>query len=449
MYYPTGRFLILIALPLLLLIPLLAFTGTVSIMEIESPLAWSSLGLINALLFLLFWLDGFTIPRKKRFHVIRESERIFSINFPHSITLHIDMHSGLRRSIRVRIFDDATQIMHVEEFLHDVVLRTGRNTLHYKLRIPERGNFKLQYLYLTSFSLLGLVRKVYRINCVSDILVYPDLKAVSKYALLARKSHLGLMGIRRARRAGGDNEFERLREYQRDDEFRHIDWKASARQKNLIVRIYQQTQNQTIIFMLDCGRMMTAEFEGRSLLDYALNSLLLLSHVALSQGDRVGLLAFGSNIKRYVRPAAGLNHHRRLVQATYDLTAEHEESNFDFAFQYLNNVSRKRSLVCMITNVIDTMNAQQLHSYLGSLAGRHLPFGVLLKEHDIHNLVESPPIDTEDMFIQAAASDFLLWKEGVAQNLKNRNVLVMESFPEDLDAAIINEYLRIKAHKLL
>ena len=240
-----------------------------------------------------------------------------------------------------------------------------------------------------------------------------------------------------------------MRDYQPDDEFRHIDWKATARQNNLIVRTYQMNQNQTIIFLLDCGRMMTAEFEGRSNLDYALNSVLLLAHVALRQGDRVGLLAFSSGVRRYVKPGSGANYHRRLVQAAYDLKAEHSESNFDLAFQYLNTVSRKRSLVCLITNVIDEMNSEMIRAYLGSLAGRHLPFAVLMKQREIHALLEEEALSRELLFQQAAAADFVLWRDNVIQTLGNHGVLTLEAFPDQLDAALINEYLKIKARKLL
>lgn len=366
--------------------------------------------------------------------------------------MSLDIHVGrgrVRSRFQARVYDDAREGMHVLGFPHHTTLQTGRNRIDYRLQIPQRGNYPLKKVYVTCYSLLGFVRRVYHVRCENHIRVYPDLKRVSRYALLARKSHLGLIGIRRARRAGGDNEFERLRDYENDDEFRHIDWKATAKQSRLIVRTYQMQQNQTVIFLVDCGRMMTAEFYGRSLLDYALDSILMLSHVALKQGDRVGLIAFAGSVIRYVKPAPGPVQHRRLVQACYDLFPRHEESNYDHVFQYLNSVSRKRSLVTLLTNVIDDMNAEMMLSYLGALAGRHLPFAVLLKQREIHDLVEQAPANMDDLFEQAAAADFLLWKETVVQKLKNRNVLALEAFPDNLDAALINEYLKIKARKLL
>ncbi|MCR9141318.1 MAG: DUF58 domain-containing protein [bacterium] len=452
MIYPTNRFLILCCAPLALafVVPLLEFLTDVPLLVISEDFVIAALLALDGLLLLLFGLDALTIPRRKRFRAERTTDRVFSANFPHSVALDILLAPGwIRNRVRAWIADDAVEGMDVVGFPHDARLKSGHNRMEYRLRSPRRGRYELRRVYVSCYSILGLARRVYRLPCETEIRVYPDLKAVNRYALLARKSHLGLIGIRRARRAGGDNEFERLRDYQNDDDFRHIDWKSTARQNRMIVRTYQMTQNQTIVFLLDCGRMMTAEFEGRSMLDYAMNSVLMLSHVALKQGDRVGLLAFASGVLRYVKPASGDGQHRRLVQACYDLAPRHEESNYDLVFQYLNTVSRKRSLVTLLTNVIDDMNVEMMLAYLGALAGRHLPFAVLLKQREIQELADRPPRVMDDLFEQAAAADYLLWKAAVVQKLKNRSVLALESFPDQLDALLINEYLNIKARKLL
>ncbi|HNN58971.1 MAG TPA: DUF58 domain-containing protein, partial [Leptospiraceae bacterium] len=256
---------------------------------------------------------------------------------------------------------------------------------------------------------------------------------------------LSFMGIRRIRTTGGDTEFERLREYTRDDEFRRIDWKATARQRRFMVRQYQQSRNQTIIFMLDCGRMMTAESQGVRVLDQAISSILLLARVALDQGDRVGILAFSSRVLRFVAPVSGSGKHRVLVQACYDLYASHEETNFDLAFRHLQRASRKRALVCVVTNVIDDANADMIRSHLEVLSGRHLPFAVLLKIREIHEMAEK----ANDAAIRLGVSDFLEWRKNVIHRLSAGGVLVLESFPDQLEVSLINQYLWIKARNLL
>ncbi len=431
-----------------MLLPLEAL-GLPAVLEVLRGRLLETLFILDGALLGLLLIDALFVPWGRRLRAERVCDHIFSAAYPHRVLLRLVVSGGLRRRFRARISDDCRENMRREEELHEVALETGVNEIEYRLRVMRRGRYTLDRVYVSIFSQLGLCRRVLRLPCRSEIAVYPDLKAVSRYMLLARKSHLGLIGIRRMARAGGENDFERLRDYQRGDEVRRIDWKASARHDRLIVRTYQVTRNQTVIFLLDCGRMMTAETDGRSMLDYALDAVLLLARIALDQGDRVGLLAFDSHVLRYVAPASGAGHHRRLVRAGFDLFPSYRESNYDLAFGHLNRVSRKRSLVCLVTSVIDDMNAALMESYLGAIAGRHLPFAVLLQYPDLSRLMERPPTTTDRLFWQAAAADFLLWRDRVVERLKNRGVLSIEALPQQLTADMINEYLRIKARKLL
>src|SRR5205807_2848951 len=168
-----------------------------------------------------------------------------------------------------------------------------RATLHYELTPGRRGAFSLNQVNLRVRSALGLWQKLLAYPQVSELNVYPDMKQLAEYAILARTNRLSLMGVRRTRRVGLENDFERLRDYTLDDNYKFIDWRASARRLKLTVKHFQTSQNQRIIFLLDCGRLMTNEASGLSLLDHSLNAALLLSYVALRQRDLVGLVAVG------------------------------------------------------------------------------------------------------------------------------------------------------------
>ena len=451
MIHPTNRFLVLCLIPAacaVVLLPLEA-VGLPVLLEILRGRLLETLLVLDAALLGLLFADAFTLPLQRRFSATRQAEHVFSVAYPHPVVLLLDIRPGMRNRFRAQVSDDCLEHMQRDTAMHDVRLSSGRNEIEYRLAVMRRGRYRLSRVYLTVFSQLGLCRRVMQLPCLTELSVYPDLKAVSRDMLLARKSHLGLIGIRRAARPGGENDFERLRDYQRGDEVKHIDWRASAKNDRLIVRTYQLNRNQTVIFMVDCGRMMTAETDRRTMLDYSLDATLLLARIALDQGDRVGLLAFDSHVLRYVAPAGGAGHHRRLVRAGFDLFPSYRESNYDLAFQHLNRVCRKRSLVCLVTSVIDEMNAALMESYLGAIAGRHLPFAVLLQYPDLARLMERPPGDEAVLFRQAAAADFMLWRGQVVERLKNRGVLAMEALPGKLNADLINEYLRIKARKLL
>ena len=221
----------------------------------------------------------------------------------------------------------------------------------------------------------------------TSLKVYPDVTAVRVYELLARQSRENLL-VRAVRLRGGENEFERLREYGRDDEYRNIDWKATARRGRLIVREYQQERNQTVVCLLDCGRLMTAESDGLAQLDHALNAVLMLSHVAARAGDQLGLMAFDARVRSYLPPAGGRRAAQRVAHATYDLHANLVETDFEGAFTELTKRLRKRALVVLFTQVIDDVSAQAVLRQVRSLRPRHLPVCVLFRDPDLDRLAE-------------------------------------------------------------
>jgi uncharacterized protein (DUF58 family) len=258
------------------------------------------------------------------------------------------------------------------------------------------------------------------------------------------------MGVRRSRRLGTDNEFERLRDYIEGDDPRHIDWRASARRSKLTSRAFQHNQSQRIIFLIDCGRLMAGDTgDGLSPLDHAFNAMLLLAHVALIRGDQVGLLAFSDRVRAYVPPGGGPRRINRLVHSVHNVFPEMVEPRYDRAFIELEQRCRKRSLVVLMTNLFDELSAQLAGEYLRNLTGRHLPLGVFLRDHDLFAIADKAPGDGMGLYQGAAAAALLNWRERVLAGLRLRGVLTVDVFPEELTAVLVNRYLEIKARHLL
>ena len=284
----------------------------------------------------------------------------------------------------------------------------------------------------------------------SSFKVYPDIRQIGRYTLLARRDKLSSLGVRRTRRLGTDNEFERLREYIEGDEPRHIDWKASARRRKLTVRAHQSNQSQRIIFLVDCGRLMGGDVgDGLSPLDHAFNAMLLLAHVALLQGDQVGLLAYSDRVRAYVPPSGGPKRINRLVHAVHDIFPELVEPRHDRAFVELERRCRKRSLVVLMTDIFDEVNARQVGDHLGNVVGRHLPLGVFLRNRDLFTLADTAPDAGPGLYSGAVAASMLSWRERVITNLRLKGAMTLDVFPDDLTAPLINQYLQIKARHLL
>ena len=436
--FPTRRMTLLAVFPLLMTfaIPWL-------------PLWWWYLVVLfdTAILFAAI-ADVWTLPNLSQIHVTRNMPRVASLDKPHPVEISIDNRGT--RQLNMRLADDASDRLLLEPPLHEVKLQPGKRVaVHHTLTAHRRGAFELQHVYCQVASLFGLWRKQHVFDAHSDLHVYPDIKQISEYALLARTNRLSQIGVRRTRRAGQENEFERLRDYQQDDNYKHIDWRSTARRQKTTVRQFQTDQSQRVIFLLDCGRMMTNEYAGLNLVDYALNSVLMLSYVALDQGDSVGMLCFSDHIHRYVPPAGGKRQMNRILHAGFDQFPRMVQSRFDQAFLYLSTHCRRRSLVVLITNVIDQVNAQQIDNYMGNLIGAHLPLVVLLRDHSVYQAADNPAPDPNVLYRSAAAGQLLVWRNQVIQRMRAAGSLTLDVFPEEMTSPLVNQYLEVKARHLL
>jgi uncharacterized protein (DUF58 family) len=392
--------------------------------------------------------DVMTLPRRSLFTAERQAGRIASLRKNHRVNLTITYQGRVDRVVWVR--DDVPQEFEPKPDQFSLRLKArSRVTVHYEMKASRRGAFRLEKVYLRIRSRLGLWQRHIELPVETVIHVYPDMKQLSEYAVLARTNRLSLMGVRRTRKAGQDNEFERLRDYTRDDNYKHIDWRATARRNKLTVKDFQTNQAQRLIFLLDCGRMMTNEANGLSLLDHSLNAMLMLSYVALRQGDSIGLICFSDEIHAYVPPRSGMNQMNHLLHASFDRFPRLVESRYDEAFFYLSSRCQKRSLVILVTNLIDEVNSNQVERHLSCLVGRHLPLGVMLRDHRLFDAADQPTAHDVGLFRAAAAAEILTWRHQVLTDLTHRGVLALDVFPEDMTAPLVNQYLDIKARHLL
>ncbi len=460
---------------LLLLVPvLLAVAGLAAWRQVypDRRMMWLALGPVLFSLLLLVWPDNIwvlvvldslilaivafdlgTLPHESDFQVTRSMGRIASLKKSHRVVLTIS-HLGHRdREVWIRDGVPA-DIDATPEVVHLRLTARSRSTAHYQISALRRGQFNVAAIYLRVQSRLGLWQRHLAYPAESRLNVYPDMQQLTEYGLLARTNRLSLMGLRRTRKVGGDNEFERLRDYTQDDNYKYIDWRSTARRNKLTVKDFQANQSQRIIFLIDCGRMMTGEAAGVSLLDHALNAMLMMSHVALRQGDQVGLLCFSDQIQGYVPPRGGRGQMNQLLHASYDRFPQLVESRYDQAFLHLGRQCRRRALVVLVTNVIDEVNAHQVRRYLTNFVGRHLPLGILLRDHAIFDQVElaGQALDTVDddrLYRAAGAAEMLTWRHQVVKDLKSKGVLTLDVFPEAMTAPLVNQYLEVKARHLL
>jgi len=427
-----------------LLLPLCAST----LLVLLSPLLIYFIVLFDLLVLCVVVIDLLTISGPSGLSVERQMLRSGSLGGTHDVKLCLDNRSS--RVKLIDICDDLPPGLSAEPEVMSAVLIPGKRIeLGYTIRPLRRGSFRFESVFVKLKSFGGLWQRQVKRECPGELLVYPDMKQLAEYSLLARTNRLSLIGVRKTRKAGQDNNFERLRDYTKDDNYKHIDWRSTARRNKLTVKQFQTDQSQRIVFMLDCGRLMTNEYRGLSLLDYALNSILMLSYVALHQGDSVGLLCFSDKIESYVPVNGGKAQMNRLLHAGFDRFPSLRQTNYDDAFLYFSRNCRKRSLVVLVTSVIDDVSAAQITGYLSTLRGKHLPLLALLRDRAVFDYADNPSLDDSVLYRSAAAAQLLVWRHELIQRLANSGVLSVDAFPDMLTTPLINRYLEVKAKHLL
>ena len=444
MISPTGRLCLLALAPLVLSLGLFL-----------APAGWPGVLAFDAAILLVAIGDATTLPRRATFRARRDMGPIATRGARHPIEIVVE--NGSRRAHDLEIRDDVGGLLAEEEPPPPLrLMGRSRGRVRHVVVPRERGGFVLERVFVRCASRLGLWRVQHALPARDELAVYPALAQISRYALYARLNRMSLLGVRRTRRVGTDNEFERLRDYAADDQYRAIDWRATSRRLKLTVRDHQTNQSQRVVFAVDCGRMMVNATAGTSMLDAALDAALTLSYVALSNRDEAGLLCFGERILRWVPPRGGRRQLDRMIAACHDVEAELVESRFDEALLFLQRQCRKRTLLVVITNLIDDRNAVSLHRHLAPTVGRHLPLVALLRDPAVSDRLErfesagvGRAADDRGLYRAAAAADVMLWRRQVLADLAHAGVLTLDVKPAGLTAAVVNEYLAIKARHLL
>lgn len=407
-----------------------------------SPVMWA----LDAIVVLAAAVDAL-LARGTRIQAEREVAEILSVGRPNLVTLTI--RNVGTRALSATVMDDPIESTTVSGLPAHVTIPAGATVLvKYEITPTRRGPRDFGAVTVRYPSLLGLVSRQESTSLEQRCDVYPDVHAARELEMLRRKGRgdvrLGSMRVR-----GGDTEFERLRPYQRGDEPRHVDWRASARRDDLTVRQFQAESDQNVVFAIDVGRGMRGESEGITSVDRALNAALLTADVALRGGDKAGLMTFDDLPRTFVKPSGGRSGGRKLTRAVYDLEAGLTATDYLTAMTFLRAKMRARSLLVVFTNLLEPRSAKELASSLRGLLPHHLPLCVLMRDERIDQLALDPVRGEKDLFVRAAAAEALSFREGILRDLRHAGVLVLDARPEDVTPELVKRYLEVKARRLL
>lgn len=307
-----------------------------------------------------------------------------------------------------------------------------------------RGKGGAGVLHLRVPSPLGMAWWAMRVDSPWQVTVFPKLAGASLRAMPTQSQRRREAGLRAARRLGEGRVFESLREWVPGDDTRTIDWKATARRGKPMARQYEDERRQQVLIAIDAGRLLTAEYDGRSRLEFVVEAALQLAHSAVDHDDNVGLMVFADTVHHYLAPARGQRALRNVLEVLAIVRGSLVEPDYPAAFAYLAQRNRRRALTVVFTDVIDRTASEALVVHLGSLRPRHLPLAVALRDPTLDRLATARAATVHDAFERAAAEELLQSREEALADVRGRGVLVLDVPPANAAEAVVSQYNLLK-----
>ncbi len=400
--------------------------------------AWVALAATAVLVALIDALMGLRLPTPA---VARRAPASLALGVHTEVVLRIANRSAGR--LRCEAHDHHPASFESEGLPHSLELApNGWIELRYHVRPVARGEARFEKTEIRIYSPLQLWTVTRMSGEPAAVRVYPNFQALAKYTLLATDNRLSQIGVLQVRRRGEGMEFHQLREYRQGDPQRAIDWKATARTARLIAREYEEEKDQRLLLVIDCGRRMASKDDDLSHFDHTLNAALLLAHVALRQGDAVGMLTMGG-VQRYLEPRKSVAAVHALLNSVYDIEPTLAVPDYDRAARDVMRHMRRRALVILLTNLRDE-DDETLLPALKLLGTRHLVVLASLREAILGRAL-SARVDSFDRAVtHAAAAEYLAMRERVFRRIGAAGVMALDVEPERLPITLVNRYLELK-----
>jgi len=360
------------------------------------------------------------------------------------LSIYIENRYGFR--VNIGIIDEIPEQFQKRDVWFATTLAPGeRKQINYILRPTRRGEYEFGFIRVFVRSAIGLVSKRYNFEQAETLPVYPSFLQMRKYELMAISNRLTEIGIKKIRRIGLSMEFEQVKSYVPGDDYRTINWKATARRGDLMVNSYTDEKSQHVYCIIDKSRAMRMPFEGLSLLDYAINASLVLSNVALLKEDKAGLITVGEKIGSIVPADKNYAQLNKIMEVLYKEKTRYLETNMEALYVTTRRVLKQRSLVVFFTNYESLSALQRQLPFLRRIAKFHLLLVVFFENTELKTLSEQPAKDVEGIYIKTIAEKFAYDKKLMVKELASHGIQSILTSPQNLTINTVNRYLEIKA----
>lgn len=350
----------------------------------------------------------------------------------------------------ITIIDEIPHQFQVRDINFKVQLEAGRSkTFRYTLRPVKRGEYHFGSLNVFVTSPVGFFSRRFVFSSDKVVPVYPSFVQMRKFELLAISNNLTDAGVKRIRKIGQNTEFELIKDYIAGDDFRVINWKASARKNQLMVNQYQDERSQQMYCVIDKGRVMQMPFNGLSLLDYAINASLVISNIAMKKSDKAGIITFQDKIGTVLPASRSNNQMNQILEVLYKQKTGYRESDFSILYSQIRRKITQRSLLLLFTNFESVYGMQRELPFLRALASQHLVVVIFFENTEMKSLINDPAPDLRTIYHKAIAEKFSYEKKLIVKELNKNGIQTILTAPEHLTVNTINKYLELKARGMI
>lgn len=404
--------------------------------------------LFAAFIFLLIADVFLLFTNKKGIHSYRAAPNRLSNGDENEIKIFLENKYSFK--INCKIIDEIPFEFQIRDLLFKISVEPSvTRTLTYSLKPLKRGEYNFGSTNIYVSSPIGFVRRRYNFEGAKIVPVYPSYLQMKKYELMAISDRLTEAGVKRIRRVGHSMEFDHIKEYVRGDDYRTINWKATARKARLMVNHFDDEKSQQVYSVIDVGRVMKMPFEGMSLLDYAINSSLVISSITMHKQDKAGIITFSNKVWNVLPADRQARQMENILELLYNQYTDFLESDFEILTSTILKKLSHRSLILLYTN-FETVNALQRQlTYLRRLAQAHLVIVILFINTELLSLTDEPAIKVEQIYKKTIAEKFAFEKRLIVKELARYSIQSILTTPQNLSVNTINKYLELKARGLI
>jgi uncharacterized protein (DUF58 family) len=384
------------------------------------------------------------IVNKNAIQCKRECSERFSNGDENEITLHLT--NSYPFSVLLEIIDEIPFIFQRRDLLFTLSMdKQAGEVLKYNLRPVRRGVYGFGHIQVFASTKIGLISRRFKTGAPCHIKTHPSYIYLKQYEIMATSNRLEQAGSKKIKRIGQMMEPDQIKDYVKGDDYRAINWKATARRSKLMVNVFQEERAQNVYCVIDKGRTMQSAFNGMTLLDYSINASLAIAYVAMLKGDKTGLLTFERKFDTFVPPSRSALQMNRIQEALYHQQTTFLESDFLSLYQQMNKNVKDRGLLLVFTNFDSVAAMHRQLRYLSMMTKRHSVLVVFFENTELESLTGRDPDNKEEAYETVIAEKLAYEKRLIIYKLRQHNILSLLTHPNELTVNVINKYLEIKA----